>query len=112
MARMKEGDNPCKLSITDIDFCVYVRDADSVFMWEGGARKEILLMDYLLKILVYVYMRKEGNNHCGFSITDTDFFVYVEGRNGGGKVGETACGLYIKDTYSCVYVCPEFLIHP
>ena len=78
-------------------------------------------MDYLLKILVYVHMRKEGDNPCGFSITDTDFciyvrgtdfFVYVEGRNGGGKVGETACGLSIKDTYSCVYVCPEFLIHP
>ena len=107
MARMKEGDNPCKLSITDIDFCVYVRDADFVFMWEGGARKEILLMDYLLKILVYVHMRKEGNNPCGFSITDTDFFVYVEGR----MVGNTHCGLFITDTYSCVYVSPEFLIH-
>ena len=76
-------------------------------MWEGGARKEILLMDYLLKILVYVYMRKEGNNHCGFSITDTDFFVYVEGR----MVGNTHCGLFVTDTYSCVYVSPEFLIH-
>ena len=67
---LKEGDNPCKLSITDTDFCVYVRDADSVFMWEGGARKEILLMDYLLEILVSVYMRKKENNPCGFSITD------------------------------------------
>ena len=110
MDGLKEGDNPCKLSITDTDFCVYVRDADFVFMWEGGARKEILLMDYLLKILVYVHMRKEGNNPCGFSITDTDFFV--EGRNRRGKVGEIAYGLSIKDTYSCVYVCPEFLIHP
>ena len=44
-------------------------------MWEGGTRKEILLMDYLLKILVYVRMRKEGNNPCGFSITDTDFYI-------------------------------------
>ena len=51
---LKEGDNPCKLSITDTDFCVYVRDADFVFMWVGGARKEIFLVDYLLKILIYM----------------------------------------------------------
>lgn len=75
MDGLKEGDNPCKLSITDTDFSVYVRDADFVFMWVGGARKEIFLVDYLLKILIYVYMRKEGGNPCGFSITD--FCVYV-----------------------------------
>ena len=57
-------------------------------------------MDFLLQIQISVYVR------------DTDFFVYVEGTNRGGKVGDTACGLSIKDTYSCVYVCPEFLIHP
>ena len=58
---LQEGDNPCKLSITDTDFCVYVRDADFVFMWEGGARKEIFLVDYLLKILIYmcIWERKE-----------------------------------------------------
>ena len=43
-------------------------------MWEGGARKEIVLVDYLLRILV-VHMRKEGDNPCGFSITDTDFCI-------------------------------------
>ena len=46
-----------------------------MFMWEGEARKEIFLVDYLLKILIYVYMRKEGGNPCGFSITD--FCVYI-----------------------------------
>jgi len=56
VARMKEGDNPCKLSITDIDFCVYVRDADFVFTWEGG--------DTLY----------------GLSIGDTGFCVYKEER--------------------------------
>ena len=74
-------------------------------------------MDYQLKILVYLHMRKEGNNPRGFSITDTDFciyvrdtdfFVYVEGR----MVENTHCGLFITDKYSCVYVSPEFLIHP
>ena len=74
---MKEGDNPCELFITDTDFCVYVRDADFVFIWEGGARKDIFLVDYLLKILIYVYMREEGGNPCGFSIIDTDFCVYI-----------------------------------
>ena len=56
MARMKEGDNPCKLSITDIDFCVYVRDADFVFMWEGG------------------------DTPYGLFIGDTGFCVYEEER--------------------------------
>ena len=53
---MKEGDNPCKLSITDIDFCAYVRDVDFVFMWEGG------------------------DTSCGLSIEDTGLCVYEEGR--------------------------------
>ena len=57
-------------------------------------------MDFLLQIQISIYVR------------DTDFFVYVEGRNGGGEVGDTACGSSIKDTDSCVYVCPEFLAHP
>ena len=77
MDGLKEGDNPYKFSITNTDFSVYVRDADFVCMWVGGARKEIFLVDYLLKILIYVYMRKEGGNPCGFSIIDTDFCVYV-----------------------------------
>ena len=46
-------------------------------MWEGGASKEILLMDYLLKILVYVNMRKEGDNPCGLHNTDTGFCVCI-----------------------------------
>ena len=51
-------------------------------------REEILLVDYLLNILVYVYMRKEENNLCGFSIIDTDFCVEIRislcGRKEGG----------------------------
>ena len=37
-------------------------------------------MDYQLKILVYLHMRKEGNNPRGFSITDTDFCIYIRDR--------------------------------
>ena len=73
-------------------------------------------MDYLLKILVYVYMRKEENNLCGFSITDTDFCVEIRISlymwKEGGWVGDSPCGLSIKGTYSYIYVSHEFLIHP
>ena len=73
-------------------------------------------MDYLLKILVYVHMRKEGDNPCGFFITDTDFciyvrgtdfFVYVEGR----MVGNTHCGLFVTDTEFFVNLHTDLLIH-
>lgn len=39
------------------------RDANLLYRCKER-RKEIVLVDYLLKILVYVHMRKEGNNPC------------------------------------------------
>ena len=57
---MKEGENPCKLFITDTDFCVYVKRC---------------------RFCVYMGGRgKEGDIPCGLSTEDTDLCVYEKGR--------------------------------
>ena len=90
---MKEGDNPCGLSITVTDFYVYVRDKYFCVYVHGGrmeGRQGIILVDYLIQILISlgmletkisVHMWKEGGNYFEFSITDRDSSVYVRDTN-------------------------------
>ena len=90
---MKEGDNPCGLSITATDFYVYVRDKYFCVYVHGGrmeGRQGIILVDYLIQILISlgmletkisVHMWKEGGNYFEFSITDRDSSVYVRDTN-------------------------------
>lgn len=52
----KGGDNPCKLSITDLVFCVYVRDRFLNTFGRKKERKNIILVDYLLQIEIHVYI--------------------------------------------------------
>ena len=52
----KGGDNPCKLSITDLVFCVYVRDGFLNTFGRKKERKNIILVDYLLQIEIHVYI--------------------------------------------------------
>ena len=52
----KGGDSPCKLSITDLVFGVYVRDRFLNIFGRKKERKNIILVDYLLQIEIHVYI--------------------------------------------------------
>ena len=52
----KGGDSPCKLSITDLVFCVYVRDRFLNIFGRKKERKNIIFVDYLLQIEIHVYI--------------------------------------------------------
>ena len=93
MQEKKEGDSPFRLSITATDFYLYVRDKDFFVYVLGrkeeekvGGGQEIILVNYLVKISVIILeidfsadveRKKEENNSCGSSITDTDFCAYI-----------------------------------
>ena len=52
----KGGDNPCKLSITDLVFYVYVRERFLNKFGRKKERKNIILVDFLFQIEIHVYI--------------------------------------------------------
>ena len=52
----KGGDSPCKLSITDLVFCVYVRNGFLNIFGRKKERKYIILVDYLLQIEIHTFV--------------------------------------------------------
>ena len=107
-------------------FCV-TRKARSIckryrfFIYVEGRRKEIILVNYLLQIQIFLcmldiricvcmldiqmslYMWKEGENPCRLYITCRNFCVYVR---------DTNFYVYVRDIDFCVYISSDFLIHP
>ena len=100
MQEKKEGDSPFRLSITATDFYLYVRDKDFFVYVLGrkeeekvGGGQEIILVNYLVKISV------------GMLEIPISVHTWKEGRK------ENSCGLCITDTYLCVYISTNLLIH-
>lgn len=56
MERKKGGENPCELSMTDRDFCVYVRGPDVCGYLEGRKEERIIILDYIFKLQIPVYV--------------------------------------------------------
>ena len=67
---------------------------------------------YLSYTFLCIHRKNLGDNYCGLSLRVTDFCVSVQGRKDRRREKNIPCGLSITDSYSYLYVSPDFLFHP